>query len=498
MDLEPFKNLIKEKCGLYFDESRVVKLSDGICARMSKNGIESHDMYLDHLLRDQDEFNELVNLLTINETYFYREPVHLQLLVERLIPEMLVNRKSGDKIKIISAGCSTGEEPYSLVMALMEKFGTGVRDSVRVIGADIDTEAVGKALEGVFYGHSFRGFDNDLKGKYFESVANNLYKIKDIVKENVEFEKLNLLSDTYPDALRGADVIFYRNVSIYFEPETQKNIFRNLAGLLNEKGYLFVSSTETLSHNIGILSLIELDGSFIYHKEIELALDDRRKPVLKNLETQKHKYVIKDAGNYKTKAAQLPDKPNKPSQPTAHKAQSTERRSDSHASFDEALSMARNRKYEEALGCLDKLILQVPSFIKGYMLKAGILINMKRVEDAEMVCLKGIEMDRLCLEGYLLLGLTAKIRNDEEMALKRFKEALYIQSSCWLAHFYLAEIYIARGETEKACRAYEMASKILKKGGDNDHGLTFFPLSFSVDQIAHLCDHNLARLKGQL
>lgn len=497
MDLGPFKNLIKDKCGLYFDDSRVVKLSDGICARMSKVGIESQDRYLEHLLRDQDEFNDLVNLLTINETYFFREPAHLKLLVDRIVPEMLADKKPGEKIKILSAGCATGEEPYSLVMALLEKFGAGVRDSVRVIGADIDTEAVGKAIEGLFYGHSFRGFDDDLKEKYFERAASNQYKIRDVVKENVEFEKLNLLSDSYPEALRGTDVIFYRNVSIYFEPETQKNIFRNLAGLLNEKGYLFVSSTETLSHNIGILSLIELDGSFLYHKEIELSLEDRRKAALKNVGPQKNKYEIKDAGKFKAKAAVLPEKPNRPVQPAAPKAQAPERRSDSHASFDEALALARDRKYEKALDCLDKLILQAPTFVKGHMLKAGILINMKRIEDAESACLKGIELDRLCLEGYLLLGLAAKIRNDEEMAMKRFKEALYIQSSCWLAHFYLAELYIVRGETEKACRAYEMASKILKKGGGNDHGLTFFPLSFSVDQIAHLCDHNLAKLRGR-
>ena len=495
MDLEPFKNLIKDKCGLYFDESRVARLSDGLCARMSRNGIESQEKYVDLLLRNQDEFNELVNLLTINETYFFREPVHLKLLVDRLIPDMLVNRKNGEKIKIISAGCSTGEEPYSLVMALMEKFGKGIRDSVRVIGADIDTEAVGKAREGLFYGHSFRGFDNDLKEKYFEKLANNLYRIKDVVKENVEFEKLNLLSDTYPDALRGADVIFYRNVSIYFEPETQKNIFRNLAGLLNDNGYLFVSSTETLSHNIGILSLIEMDGSFLYHKKIELALDDRRKSSLTKVEAPKHKHALRETGDFKTKPAVLSYKPDKPAQPIAQKILSSERRSDSHASFDQALSLARDRKYDDALACLDVLILQAPTFIKGYMLKTGILINMKKIEEAEQACLKGIELDSLCLEGYLLLGLTAKIRNDDEMALKRFKEALYIQASCWLAHFYLAEIYIARGENEKACRAYEMASKILRKGGDNDHGLTFFPLSFSVDQIAHLCEHNLEKLK---
>ena len=129
------------------------------------------------------------------------------------------------------------------------------------------------------------------------------------------------------------------------------------------------------------------------------------------------------------------------------------------------------------------------------MLKAGILINLNLLEDAKSICLKSIGIDRWCLEGHLLLALIAKMQDDRKAALKRFKEAVYIQPSCWLAHFYLAEIYNSSRDLKNACREYEITIRQLAKGEIENHGLTFFQLSFSAEQILHLCRKNLSELK---
>ncbi len=506
MDLTPFKNLVKGECGLCFEDIREATLRDGICARMAATGTKSHAKYLTCLLSDHNELNSLVNLLTVNETYFFREAAHLQMLSDRIVPELLGRKNTGEKIKIVSAGCSTGEEPYSIAMALMEKYGAGIRSSLSIIGVDIDSDAIGKAGEGVFSGHSFRGFPDELRAKYFAADGPNRFKIKDALKEGVSFRRLNLLSDEYSEALRGVDVVFYRNVSIYFEPETQKRIFAKLAGCLNERGYLFVSATETLSHNIGTLSLIELDGLFLYQKKIEFSVDERRAGAAKNAGAKDRRYKLPG----------FPIPPHasgpaaRPGTPPAKRAQGgaaalqdpkdtlAERRSDTRSAFQEALLLARDKRYEDALSRIEELLRRDPVFVKAHMLKAGILINMKRMDEAERVCLESIETDQWCLEGYLLLGLIAKIRNDEEAAIKRFKESLYIQSSCWLAHFYLAELYRLRGELERARCKYEVVVKLLGKGDLHEHGLTFFPLSFPAEHIVHLCNHNLSELKKRL
>lgn len=496
-DLTPFKSLIKEKCGLFFDDSRQATLEEGLRTRISKTGIGSYPKYLDRLIFDNDEFNNLVNLLTINETYFFREPAHLELLAKRLVPLLRANKKSTEKIRILCAGCSTGEEPYSIVMTLMEEHGTAVRDLFSVVGADIDSDALLKAGSGVFNSYSFRGVPNNLRDKYFEPLKVKQYRIRDFVREQVEFRKLNLLGDTFPHALHGIDVIFYRNVSIYFEQETQKSIFMKLAGLLNEKGYLILSSTETLSHNIGVLSLVELDNLFIYHKNVELAVEDRRKTVpVKDKVVRCRNAETGQPGKVKDSVLKK-ELPSVPAKGVTGSKPGFERR-DVSSLFDKALSLARDKKYSDSLDIINELISEEPSRTKAYMLKAGILINLKRMDEAERACMQGIEAEQWCLEGYLLLGLIAKIQGNDEAALKRFKEALYMQSSCWLAHFHLAEIYRSRDELERASREYMIVIKLLKNGDPGDNGLTFFPLSFPVQQITHLCNHNLSELKKRL
>ncbi len=482
MNIQPFQSLVKEKCGLCFEAEKAAVLNDSILARMTKRGMTRDTEYLACLRQDDNEFHSLVNLLTVNETYFFREPAHLDLLTEQLLPEMLPCKTPAEPVRILCAGCSTGEEPYSVMMKLFEKFGAGIRGLVSVIGVDIDSAALERAEQGVYSGFSFREFPKALRDKYFEEVGNDCYRVRDFIRERVSFRKLNLLSDLYPDILCGLDAIFYRNVSIYFDAPTQLSIFNRLAGLLKEKGWLFVSSTETLSHNHGILALIELEGVFCFQKSGTPGRGDRKRPAGAGPEAGRIKEVRPGLSAFRPVPPALPK-------------QAANRRQVKPLSFNDALALAGKKQYEESLQCLDLLLEQDQSFMKAYMLKAGVLINMKRLNEAEKVCKQSIERERWNLEGHLLLGLIAKLKSDHETAIKRFKEAVYIQSSCWLGHFYLAEIQVLRNETKQAIREYEIVTKLLSKGDLADHGLTFFPLAFPAEQIKHLCQHNLEKLR---
>ena len=157
--------------------------------------------------------------------------------------------------------------------------------------------------------------------------------------------------------------------------------------------------------------------------------------------------------------------------------------------------LAEDKKYEDALQLTERIIGLQASYMNAHMLQAGILLNLQRLDEAEKVCCRGMELDQLSLEGHLLLGLIAKIRGDLTQAKKRFKEALYVRSSCWLAHFYLGEIYRTEGDRQLACREFEIVIKLLEEKGFSDHGLTFFSPSFPVEQVVHLCRHNLADMK---
>ncbi|MEW5746599.1 MAG: CheR family methyltransferase [Nitrospirota bacterium] len=495
MDFSDFKSVIKNRCGLTFDGARAATLESAVLARMSARGLTSPADYLDCLSFDEDEFSSLVERVTVNETYFYREPEHLRLLTTRLVPGLLASRTPGERIRILSAGCSTGEEPYSIVIELMEAYGGSTKKLFSVTGADIDSGTIRTAKLACYNSHSFRQFPEGLKRKYFDPAGPGLFRLKSAVCGQVEFLLLNLLSPAYPDSLKNLDVIFYRNVSIYFEPKVQKEIFSKLADLLNDNGYLIVSSTETLSHNIGVMSLIEIDSLFLYQKRVYVDIGDRRKGPDRRPGSGAEATASLSAAP--AMRSQTGYRPGPPAARPSEAALAPERR-DPRLLFDEALALARAKSYRDAVNCIDTLIAQEPSFIKAYALKASVLINLKELDTAEEICLTCIALDQWCLEAFLLLGMIAKIRGSEEEALKRFKEALYIQSSCWLAHFYIADIYRQQGETERAYREYEIVVRLLGKGAIEDHGLTFFPLSFPVGQIMHSCKHNLAELRKRL
>lgn len=461
-----------------FKDDLFAQLSKAIESRMACTAIRNFSGYLDTLLHSDAEFQSLLSLLTVNETYFMREPHHYDLLANRLVPELLEKRQAeGRKIQILSAGCSTGEEPYSILISLVHKYGEKILDLVSVVAFDIHPGAIETAKKGIYGEHSFRGINADIKSRYFTPLVNDQYEVLPILKQKARFFTLNLGKKDYPALIQGMDIIFYRNVSIYFQLGTQKNIFNKLANILSDGGYLITSTVETCMHNMGILFLVEMNGLYLYSKRFEVKMDYS-------------KNILRRASP-PAPAQKPPAKTKKPA-PTAEKAKTPSEL------FGEALTLAKEKAFEKALSHIDVLLKKDPAFTRAISLKAAILINLKQIAEAEKVCLTLLKFDEWNLESYLLLGIAANIKNNPAEAFKRFKGALYIQPDCWLAHFYLAELFYSLEQPQESHREYGVTLKLLQKNGISNNGLTFFPLSFSVDQLIHLCKHNRDKLKSRL
>ncbi|MBT5550943.1 MAG: tetratricopeptide repeat protein [Nitrospina sp.] len=488
MDLSPFVRLIKERCGLFIRGHRHSSLTQAIQERMSTTGLDCHSRYFNTLLEDMEETHRLVDLLTNNETYFFRESQHFKVFSDRVIPELLKKRLGGEKIRVLSAGCSTGEEPYSLVISLIEKFGPKITDSIKVVGCDINQKAIRSAQEGVYKSHSFRNVEKDFKEKFFDRLSGGRYQLKSYVKEGVEFIVWNMMSDMYPHALVNSDIIFYRNVSIYFEPDTRKLVFNRLSDLLANDGYLFLSSSETFSHSMGSLFLEDLEGVFLYRKNADILTNDRGKA---SRDTSK-KFV--DVSPSRT----LDNDYRPAAQSGSRKDAGKLKIGDLQTLFEKALGHARNKENGKALEDLDTLLEESPAFAKAYNLKASILIHQQRMDEAKSHCLKTLELDEWNLESHLLLGLIAKIEGDEREALTHFKGALYIDPRCWLAHMYLGDIHNVLGELEGACREYGLAARLLKKNGQENENYFLIPLAFPMEHVIHMCEHNIDNLKQRL
>jgi len=494
--LTQFKELILITCGFNMETGREQSLIDGLSKRMTARGIDRAEAYHALLIRDKGELNNLIELLTVNETYFFREPEHLNLMADRLIQEFTAGRNNRP-IRIVSAGCSTGEEPYSIAIMLRERFGAESESLFSITGVDIDSTVIADAKRGIYGKSSFRGMDQAIMERYFEPVGPDKFQVSDIIRKQIGFEVVNLLDSSYPQRMQMPDIIFYRNVSIYFPGQVQREIFNRLAELLSNGGCLLVGSTETYHHNIGTLSLVEQDSLFYYRKTGTPAMvtEDRRKngrdsaltSIVKNLPGQMSPIFTGKTDNLRTGKVKKPV--------DQHKKQPHVARHDIRERFEKALDLSRNSLFNEAIGILDELIDQDATFIKAHTLKGSLLLNVSRFDEVGSICDHVIGRDPLCLEAYLMLGIIARQQGNEDAAFRRFREAIYIDGSCWLAHFYTAEIQFARKDMDRARKSYETTVRILDEGSLKEHGQSFFPLSVNAEQFVVICRHKLSLLK---
>lgn len=256
-DYEYFKKAILDLTKIDLNAYKEKQMKRRIDTLIAKNRITGYDNYVAALKADVKLFEEFVNYLTINVSEFYRNPDQWQIMDKEIIPELM--GKFGKNLKIWSAACSTGDEPYSLVMALSRHLPL---EQIKIFATDLDKQVIAKAKVGLYAEKSVASVPDDLKKKYFTKIGPS-YQISDEIKARVEFKEHNLLKDTYPSA---CDMIVCRNVLIYFTEEAKEEVFRKFQKNLKPGGLLFIGSTEQIINykEIGYLR----KNSFFYEKPL--------------------------------------------------------------------------------------------------------------------------------------------------------------------------------------------------------------------------------------
>ncbi|BCJ95112.1 chemotaxis protein methyltransferase [Anaerocolumna cellulosilytica] len=235
---EIFKNQVFAITKIDLSSYKERQMKRRIDALIAKHRITSYSDYIETIRKNPVMFEEFVNYLTINVSEFYRNPEQWKLLEQDVLP-YLFNR-FGNNLKIWSAACSTGDEPYSLVM-LLSKFMPLSR--IKVIATDIDKQVLEKAKLGLYNVKSLKGLPPEFLTKYFREINNSTYQIADSIKACVEFRQHNLLKDEYPGQ---CDLIVCRNVLIYFTEDAKNTIYKKFNSSLKKDGILFVGSTEQI------------------------------------------------------------------------------------------------------------------------------------------------------------------------------------------------------------------------------------------------------------
>ena len=462
------RDLIEERCGLRLDDSQRPSLSASVAERMGRLGLDSDAAYYERLRGGaprivEAELRHLLNLVTVTETCFFRDPAQFRLFRERIVPALIAERTltpGGNRaLHIWSAGCSTGDEAYSVAMTLddMGVFHTHPGLTVEIIGTDLNSDALDKARRASYSERAVRNVEGRHLDRYFDRDGKT-YQLKDEIRNRVQFEFGNLTQTPMPST-GPQDVVFCKNVAIYFPSDVTRKLVRGLHETISPGGYLLLGHSESLWHLSDGFDIIEHDRAFCY-----------RKGTGSGFRVPGSAFRVPGSGF------------------------ALETRRDPAAKYDACLTLFRGSEWDAAESSLRELIRSCPTFVPAYLLLGGVYAHRARYDEAVEQAESALMLTELEPRAHLLLGMIASRSGRSDEALRSLERALYLDDSLALAHFWLGNLYRDRGDLARACSEYESVVR-----GWERHTLQLteeFALELTAGQLVEFCRDSLHRLSS--
>jgi chemotaxis protein methyltransferase CheR len=452
--LPAFSESLARQLGMYFPQERWPDLGRGM------HGV-ARDLYGDDLTaclaqllsapltRIQTE--TLARHLSIGETYFFREPQVFQALQEHVLPPLIqARRQSGRHLRLWSAGCSTGEEAYSLAILLQRMIPDFQEWSITILATDINPQALEKAALATYGNWSFRGAPSWLRERYFRHVGKDRYELIPSVRSMVQFAYLNLAEDGYPALASNTtamDIIFCRNVLMYFPPELAAAVVGKHYRALVENGWLVVSPSEISQPAFQHFVSTPLTGAILHQKSVV---------------AQKSPVSGPASSSTLPAAKPLESNPKSARAETVRTSQAVTHTSPHGDEYEEARMLYRQGRYKEAAAATASLLGQRndPS---GMALMARIHANMGELETALHWCEQASLLERLDPAVHYLLGTILQELERGSEAMLAYKRTLYLDPDFALAHFALGRLYREQNKAREANKHFENALLLLGK-----------------------------------
>ncbi|HEX9079576.1 MAG TPA: CheR family methyltransferase, partial [Desulfuromonadaceae bacterium] len=457
--------------GLHFPRKRWHDLERIVLHAAPELGFRSADECIERLVSGQlgaEQKEILASHLTIGETYFFREPDSFAFLESHVLPGLIASRRGRDqRLRIWSAGCSTGEEPYSLAI-LLNRLLPDIRDwQITILATDINTRALARASHGVYREWSFRGVPDWIRERYFTRTSGGRFELPYSIRKMVTFAVLNLAEDSYPSLsgnTNAMDIIFCRNVLMYFEPGRQQQAIRGFHRSLLEGGWLFVSPCEASPVFSSCFGTVMFPGGCAYHKG-----NGRTKPHGMTVSGPAAAAPVEDLPVKQVRSpAESPQAP-----PVPRGAPTRQKRHHAPASpgaspYEDALALYRLGSYAEAADLLAGFLERPettsgarPLFGKAAVLLAHALANQGRIELALEWTGRAIAIDKLNAELYYLRATLFQERGAEPQAIASLRQALYLDQNFVLAHFALGTLTLRQGKFTEALRHFDNALSLV-------------------------------------
>ncbi len=268
------RDLVRDYCGIHFDDSSRYLVEKRLTRRMRSHHLSDfRDYYrfIRYSKNSEEELSAIIDVLTVNETYFFREQNQLRTFSDEILEEFKETNRDRKSLRIWSAGCSTGEEPYTVAMLINEKPEFRNWD-VEIYGSDINQRVLQTARRGIYRKNSFRTTDPYFKSRYFSEDEDGTSRIADSMKRNVNFSYLNLIDPLKTRFLGKMDVILCRNVLIYFDNASRKKVIENFYDRLTDGGYLLLGHAESLINISTAFTLKHFKNDMVYQKPVKKAM----------------------------------------------------------------------------------------------------------------------------------------------------------------------------------------------------------------------------------
>jgi chemotaxis protein methyltransferase CheR len=267
-EYQKFCEYFYRQTGISFGDNKRYFVDKRLIDRIGKTGAGSFAVYFDRLRRRDasPEIERLINLCTVNETYFFREDHQFTCLVNNVLPELVANRRKGASIRIWSMPCSTGEEPYSIAIQLLENWKLVDDYDVEIIASDIDTNVLHAAAEGIYDTRSLQRLSRDLISRYFVPVGSEQFRLIDAIRQSVRFIQINASDPAAMRAQAYIDVIFCRNMLIYFDDRSRLQTVELFYDCLSQGGFICLGHSESMSRISSLFTVRSFPQATIYQK----------------------------------------------------------------------------------------------------------------------------------------------------------------------------------------------------------------------------------------
>jgi chemotaxis protein methyltransferase CheR len=458
-----FTDLISERTGLQIRDSDQEGFGYKIESRMRDLRINSPEEYY-HLLNyssyeGQQEWSQIALLITNIESYFFRDQGQFKLLREKIFPELIERKKLTKNLRVWSAGCSTGEEPYSLAILLREMLPDIGNWHLTILATDINQNAIKKAQRGVYNSWSFRLVDPKIQTKYFTEV-NSEYQISREIRQMLHFQYLNLVQDNFPDPaleVKEIDLIICRNVFIYFNNESIALVLNKFYNTLNPLGFLLTGHAELYGQNLQKFNTQVFSESLIYQRPetnriLRPETEPKSLPIYLNNPPVIHPYQPSIAKPVVTTTKPIP----KPvSQPIAKPI--------TEDLLETAESLFNQKAYQAAIEKVKEFLKDSPGNFKSYYLIAKIHANMGQYDQAIDYCKQALSVQSFSTKAYYLLAQIFEEQGNLEETKRILKKIIYLDSSSLKAYFDLGLIYKHEGDLPRAKKMYQTLLTFLRK-----------------------------------